>query len=247
MFGGQGPSLHWWRGFHDRHPQLGLRKGECIDRGRVANADHQIIDVYFDVLQETLDTHALHNRLIFNCDESAIYLSKTSQKVVVPRKSKHAHTMTNATTQHVSVLCCVAASGTAIPPLIAFSKVQPAGRAFIETAPSMHRTAAATVVSLIETCTEWFVKVFLRYVPTERPLLLLQDSASAPLGINLIDAAIANDVILLCFPPKLTHILQPCDVGIYRTMKANVSHTMQQIRLLREEMWVNKGKIPAIL
>ena len=30
-------------------------------------------------------------------------------------------------------------------------------------------------------------------------------------------------------------------------MKANVSHTMQQIRLLRGEMWVNKGKIPAIL
>ena len=91
------------------------------------------------------------------------------------------------------------------------------------------------------------MKVFLLYAPTERPLLLLQDGASAHLGIDLIDAAIANDVILLCFPPKLTHILQPCDVGIYRTMKANVSHTMQQIRLLRGEMWVNKGKLPAIL
>ena len=91
------------------------------------------------------------------------------------------------------------------------------------------------------------MKVFLRYAPTERPLLLLQDGASAHLGINLIDAAIANDVILLCFPPKLTHILQPCDVGIYRTMKANVAHTRQQSRLLRGEMWVNKGKIPAIL
>ena len=43
VFGGQGPSLHWWRGFRDRHPQLGMRKGESIDRGRVANADHQII------------------------------------------------------------------------------------------------------------------------------------------------------------------------------------------------------------
>ena len=118
VFDGQGRSLHWWRGFRDRHPQLGVRKGESIDRGRVANVDHQIIDKYFDVLQETLDTQALHDRphLIFNCDESAIHLSKTSRKVVVPRKSKHAHTMTNATTQHVSVLCCVAAAGTAIPP-----------------------------------------------------------------------------------------------------------------------------------
>ena len=108
VFGGQGPSLHWWRGFRDRHPQLGMRKGESIDRGRVANADHQIIDKYFDVLQETLDTHALHDRphLIFNCDESAIHLSKTSRKVVVPRKSKHAHNMTNHTACVRSVLCC---------------------------------------------------------------------------------------------------------------------------------------------
>ena len=95
--------------------------------------------------------------------------------------------------------------------------------------------------------TEWFNKDFLRYAPKERPLLLLQDGASAHLGIELIDAAIANNVILLCFPPKLTHILQPCDVGIYRAMKANISNSMQHIRMLRSELWLNKGKIPAIL
>ena len=69
---------------------------------------------------------------------------------------------------------------------------------------------------------------------------LLQDGASAHLGIALIDAAIANDVILLCFPPKLTHILQPCDVGIYRAMKANISNSMQHSRMLRGELWLNK-------
>ena len=200
VFGGQGPSLHWWRGFRHRHPQLGLRKGESIDRGRVANADHQIIDAYFDVLQQTLDTHALHNRphLIINCDESAIHLSKTSRKFVVPRKSKHAHTMTNATTQHVSVLCCVAAAGTAIPPLIAFSKGLPAGRGFHRDGPinASYSCSDSGFVNR-DMCTEWFVKVFLRYAPTERPLLLLQDGASAHLGISLIDAAIANDVVLL--------------------------------------------------
>ena len=76
---------------------------------------------------------------------------------------------------------------------------------------------------------------------------MLQDGASAHLGVKLIDTAIQNDVILLYFPPKLTHILQPCDVGIYRTMKANVCNTMQQIRMLRGEMWINKTKVPAIL
>ena len=76
----------------------------------------------------------------------------------------------------------------------------------------------------------WFNKVFLLqyYAPSERPLLLLKDGASAHLRTNLIDAVIKNDVILLYFPPRLTHILQPCDVGIYRSMKGNLSQIMQR-------------------
>ena len=37
VFGEKGPSLHWWRGFRDRHPSITLRTAESIDRGRVAN------------------------------------------------------------------------------------------------------------------------------------------------------------------------------------------------------------------
>ena len=250
VFGAQGPTLHWWRGFRDRHPELTLRKAESVDRGRVDNADPEIIQKYFDVLKETLDTNALHNRthLIFNCDEAAIALNKTSRKVVVPRRNKHTHTVTNASTQHVSVLCCVAAAGTAIPPLIVFSKGLPAGRGYEKEGP-INASYSSSDSGFVDRhmYTEWFSKVFLRHAPRERPLLLLQDGASAHMGVELIDAAILNDVILLCFPRKLTHILQPCDVGIYRTMKANVCNTMQQIRMLRGEMHINKTKVPAIL
>ena len=128
---------------------------------------------------------------------------------------------------HVSVLCCVAAAGTALPPLIVFSKGMPAGRSFHNDGPI---NATYSFVDR-QIYTEWFKKGFLRYASQERPLLLLQDGASVHLGIELIDAAIANDVILLCFPPKLTHILQPCDVGIYRAMKA-ISNSMQHIGML---------------
>ena len=90
--------------------------------------------------------------------------------------------------------------------------------------------------------TELFSKVFLRYAPEGPTLLLLQDGASAHLGTDQIDTAIANNVILLRFPNILTHILQPYDVGIYRTMNANASNTMQQIRMLRGELGVDKGQ-----
>ena len=51
------------------------------------------------------------------------------------------------------------------------------------------------------------MKEFLKNAPSEKPLLLLQDGAVAHMGIELIDTAIENNVILLCFPPKLTHVI----------------------------------------
>ena len=42
----------------------------------------------------------------------------------------------------------------------------------------------------------------------------LHDGASAHMSQNLIEDVIANDIILLGFPPKTPHLLQPCDVGL---------------------------------
>ena len=109
IFKESGPSLKWWRGFKKRHFDICLRKTEVIDRGRFENATEEIIRGYFDVLEETLTTHGLKNKphLIYNCDESALMLNKSAKRVLVPRNSKHCHTISTATTQHVSVLCCV--------------------------------------------------------------------------------------------------------------------------------------------
>ena len=249
VFGDNGPSLMWWRGFRDRHEDFSLRKAEVIEKRCILNADQSIINAYFDVLEETLRDHKLFDRphLIFNCDEAAIILNKSAARVLVPRKSKHAHTIGNANTQHVSVLCCVNAAGTALPPMLVFAKGLPSGRRFQHEGP-VNAAYCHTDSGLVNQTiyTQWFEKVFLRYAPSERPLLLLQDGASAHLSPHLIDAAIKNDVILLCFPPKLTHILQPCDVGIYRSMKANLSRIMQQLKMLRGELLVSKSKIPAV-
>ena len=249
VFKETGPSLKWWRGFKKRHNDLKLCKTESIDRGRHDNATEEIVEQYFDVLEETITTNNLKTRphLIFNCDESALDLNKSSKRVLIPRSSKHSHTISTATSQHVSVLCCASAAGQSIPPLIIFSKGMPAGRRFQDEGP-INAAYSHSDSGFIDRqmYTDWFNKVFLRHAPRERPLLLLQDGATAHISADLIDSAIANEVILLCFPPKLTHILQPCDVVIYRKMKAEVSKIMRQVKMLRGDLWVNKSKVPAV-
>ena len=75
----------------------------------------------------TISTKDPHR--IYNCDEAAVYLNKSSQKVI-PRNLKHCHSLAQGTSEHISVLCCANATGAVLPPLIAFAKGFPSLRGF---------------------------------------------------------------------------------------------------------------------
>ena len=113
-------SLKWWRGFRDRHPELSLRKPESIDHGRVAHAKPDIIRTYFDVLDATLEENSLMEKpyQIYNWDKAAVFLKRSTQKVLVPIKSKHCHALAQCTNQQITVLCCINAGGGHLPPLL---------------------------------------------------------------------------------------------------------------------------------
>ena len=247
VFTSNGPSLRWWRGFRDRHAEISLRKPEFVDRGRVANATQDIIDDYFDTLQTTLREHGLENKpqCIYNCDEAAVVLNKSSERVLIATKSKHCHSLSQGSGQHISVLCCISASGSHIPPLIIYTKSLPAGKSYVKFGPP-NASYGYSESGFIDRrmYADWFENTFLKHITVERPVILLQDGASAHISPELINLAISNDIILLCFPPKLTHILQPCDVAMFRKMKAEISKTMHQLKFLRGDMWIQKQNFP---
>lgn len=244
-----GPSLKWWRGFRDRHPQLRLRKTEFIDKDRSENAVSDAINEYFDSLGQILSRNDLEARpqLIYNCDESVICLNKSTKKVLIPGDLKRCHIAQPCYSQHISAMCCINASGTTIPPLIIFPKDYPEGLTFMSEGPknATYSTSDNGFINQKMYC-EWFETNFLKFTTAERPLLLLQDGASTHISPQLIDSAIKNDVILMCFPPRLTHLLQPLDVGIYRTMKVQLSGAMHSSKSLHDELWVSKAAFPSV-
>ena len=248
VFGEGGPSLHWWRGFRDRHSDLMLRKPESVSRGRVQNATQENIDDYFETLKDIIETNSIEPQAIYNCDEAAIFLSKAVDKVVVPRHAKHCHTVVKSGSEHTSVLCCVNAAEQALPPLIVFSKCLPSLRGFAQQGPinASYSSSESGFVNR-EIYTQWFQKTFLPHASSFRPLLLIQDGATAHISIELIESAIANNVILLCLPSKLTHILQPCDVSVFKRMRGETKKVMQTVKMLRGDLWVTKAKLPAVL
>ena len=68
----------------------------------------------------------------------------------------------------------------------------------------------------------WF-KFFLRNIPPARPVLLIMHGHGSHVSIDLIELARSNGVDLLCLPSHTTHILQPLDVGVFKSFKANFS------------------------
>ena len=60
---------------------------------------------------------------------------------------------------------------------------------------------------------------FFLNIPPVRPVILIQDGHGSHVSIELIELARKNDVHLLCLPAHCTHILQPLDVGVFKSFK----------------------------
>ena len=74
--------------------------------------------------------------LIHNSDETAIFLNKSSQHIIVPTKSKYARILARGSSEHITMVGCISAGGTAIPPLIVFSGTLPCLRALEKDGPT---------------------------------------------------------------------------------------------------------------
>ena len=222
VFNESGPTEKWWRGFKKRQPEVSLKRPDPLDRGRAAMGNVETMRDDLKLLKSTLETNDLKDKpeRLYNCDEAGLSLKKSSgQRVVVPKRFKHAHSISIATSEHISVHCCVNTEGESLPPMLIFSGGYPGG-AYHKNGP-INAAYATTDSGFMdkETYFQWFEKVFLQHCVKERPIMLLQDGAISHISPMLIDSALKNDVILLCLPSKTTHILQPLDVAVYKNMK----------------------------
>jgi len=75
---------------------------------------------------------------------------------------------------------------------------------------------------------QWFITV----IPPARPVLLIEDGHGSHILIELIELARVNNVYL-CLPAHTTHILQPLDIGVFKSFKTffprPVTSTLQEI------------------
>ena len=91
---------------------------------RAVAMNKEVIDHYFDLLEDTLKQNNLLERpaQIFNADERGIPLSPQSGKRVGIKGSKRVYCVASGAKTNITVLRCASAAGYAIPPLVIFKR-----------------------------------------------------------------------------------------------------------------------------
>ena len=216
----------WFEGFMARHSNLVQRKPQPLSYCRALRSNPETIKDFFGKLG------AIYGRLnlvskpmqIFNADETGISIVHKPGKVIAQlgRRNVYAITAAEKGKTH-TVLSCASASGFVLPPMIIYPRKQKVPDRLKE------GCVANTLFANSENgwinnslYLQWF-KFFLDNIPPTRPVLLIEDGHSSHVSIELIELARENGVHLLCLPAHTTHILQPLDVGVFKSFKVHFS------------------------
>ena len=213
----------WFDGFRRRHPKLSIRSHLPLSYccARCANLD--IINDFFGKLG------SIYGRLnlickpmqIYNCDETGVSVVHKPGRVVAEMGRHKVYAVTSGEKGKThTILTCVSASGHVLPPMMIFPHKQ--------TPPANFHEGAVAQTLFANSTNGWintnlFLQWFLVNIPPTRPVLLNMDGHGTHMSIELIELARSSGVHLLCLPSHTTHVLQPLDVGVFRSFKSYFS------------------------
>lgn len=225
-FSGDSAGRSWFDGFKQRHPMLTIRKPQPLSYCRALCANPEIICDFFGKVG------SLYGRLnvvskpmqVFNCDETSISIVHKPGKVIAQLGRRNVYSITSAERGKThTILACVSASGYVLPPLMVFPRKR--------SVPDNLKAGAVPNTMFLNSENGWinseiylqWLKFFAQNIPPIRPVVLIQDGHASHISIDVIEFTRANGIHLLCLPAHTTHVLQPLDVGVFKSFKSNFS------------------------
>ena len=166
---------------------------------------------------------------IYNADETGVTIVHHPSKVIAQIGRRNVPSVTSADKGKThTILACVSASGLVIPPFMVYPRKRPVPEKLREGAyPNtvFHVSDNGWITKHL--FFEWF-KLFTQMIPPSRPVLLVLDGHGSHITIDVIEHARANEIHMLCLPSHTSHILQPLDVGVFKSFKSFFSKVFRQ-------------------
>lgn len=219
------PGEDWFLKFKKRH-NLSIKKPEALEYARKKNTDPFVISEYFELLKKTLESLNLRSSpgQIWNMDETSFCSDPSKTKVVGERGAASTRITAGPGKSNTSVLFAAAANGTKAPPLIIY-KGKNVWDTWIadESMEYPGTTYAATENGWMETTvfTNYFIKSFIPNLGPARPVVVIYDGHASHFDIEMIEESIKNDITIIKLPPHSSHLLQPLDLAVFKSVKVS--------------------------
>jgi len=111
----------WLGGFLKRTRKLSIRKPEPTSLGRAVGFNKPQVDGFYNNLQVLIEQHNLTAHQVWNVDESGLTTVHTPRNIIAKKGAKQVGMMTSGE-KGKTILCCMSAGGTFVPPMLIFPK-----------------------------------------------------------------------------------------------------------------------------
>ena len=218
------PSYTWYYNFMARNSHIvEKRKESSLENSRAKVTSKQLDEWFNNYKKFVSQLHLLDQpQRIYKADESGFSMGSKPSSVIGPTKkncpSNPPH-LCGQTKKRLTGMFCANAEGDVIPPFLVYPQPKPTAY------DPLIGSRNGTVIEYTEkgwmnskTFLE-FLKHFNKYACSKRPVILLVDSVSSHMSIEVFTFAKSNGIELYRLQPNATHFLQPLDNGVFGPLK----------------------------
>ena len=213
--------VEWFRSLRKRR-RLSIRVPEATSLGRASGFNRSNVGEFFKKLGEVMDKYKFEREDIWNADETGLTTVQKPPQVVAPTGTRQVGSMTSAERGELVTVCAaVNAYGNKVPPMLIFPRARYKEH-FVRDGPPGCLGASYPSGWMTTENFKSFLVHFVKHTKCspERPALLLLDNHESHLGIEGVEYAKQNGVVMMSFPPHCSHQLQPLDRSVFGPLKA---------------------------
>lgn len=218
----------WFKSFIERNPELSIRQAEGLSVARAKGLSREEVTNFYELLTKVMTDNGLLNKpeRIYNMDESGVQLNNKPGKVVAKKGAKVVHSVTSAEKgETMTIVACCNAIGNFLPPVVIIKGVnkKPDFENGLPQGSKVYMNKKSAYINS-ELFYKWLIEHFVPLKPQGKVLLILDGHASHSSAPDMLQAAIDNDIILLCLPSHTTSALQPLDKSFFGPLKTYFNH-----------------------
>ena len=217
------PGVNYPQALFARHPELLARRLKAIDWTRANENIYDKAVRWFQVIRKELTAPSVEAENVYNMDETGVLLGRSNTvKVLIRNGDRRSSRGTSLKRVLITAVECISAAGQALKPLIIWPASTHRSVWTSHPTPGWHFACSQKGYTNKDISLYWIKHVFdpqTRARANGKPRILINDGFGTHESIDIIRFCCENNIVLCRLPSHTSHILQPCDVGLYGPLK----------------------------